>query len=64
VWFFAPILFAAAIAVWFVLGSANEYKSTTSLWVDTPPPGASSLDQTNMAGSLLPRRRSNSSVSC
>ena len=45
--FSLPIVLATLLALWFVAGAPKAYKSSTSLWVDTPPPAASSLDQTN-----------------
>jgi hypothetical protein len=45
--FSVPIAVAALIAIWFVVGSPKAYQSATSLWVDTPPPGVSSLNNTN-----------------
>lgn len=45
--FSLPIAIATLIAIWFVIGSPKAYESATSLWVDTPPPGASSLNNTN-----------------
>lgn len=38
-----PIVLAPIIAMWVVLGTPNEYKSTASLWFDTPPPADSSV---------------------
>src|SRR5436305_3754390 len=45
--FSLPIALATLFALWFVAGAPKAYKSSTSLWVDTPPPAASSLDQTD-----------------
>jgi uncharacterized protein involved in exopolysaccharide biosynthesis len=44
-----PIVVATLIAIWFAVGAAPEYESTTSLWFDNAPRGQSSLDQTNPA---------------
>jgi uncharacterized protein involved in exopolysaccharide biosynthesis len=41
----APILVCLGMALWTVAGSPKEYQSTVSLWVDNPPPAASSLVQ-------------------
>lgn len=45
--FSLPALMTTAIALWFVLGTPNQYEAKTSLWVDTPPPAMSSLEQTD-----------------
>jgi uncharacterized protein involved in exopolysaccharide biosynthesis len=44
-----PIVLAALVAAWAVLGSAKTYESTTSLWVDNPAPADSSLGTLNPA---------------
>lgn len=38
-----PIVIAVVLAVWSTIGAPPTYESTTSLWVDTPPPAASSV---------------------
>jgi uncharacterized protein involved in exopolysaccharide biosynthesis len=38
-----PIALTCILAVWTVAGSPKSYEATSSLWVDTPPPEASSL---------------------
>src|SRR5438105_6626974 len=45
--FSLPVVIATAFALWFVVGAPKQYESATSLWVDTPPPGLSSLENTN-----------------
>src|SRR5205085_10624649 len=45
--FSLPVVLTTLLAVWFVLATPKTYEAGASLWVDTPPPGASSLNQTN-----------------
>jgi hypothetical protein len=45
--FSLPLVLTAFLALWAVLGAPKTYQSSASLWVDTPAPSASSLDQTN-----------------
>jgi uncharacterized protein involved in exopolysaccharide biosynthesis len=47
-----PILLAPVIALWVVLGTPNEYRSSASLWFDTAPPADSSV--THPDASLTP----------
>ncbi|MGZ6589067.1 MAG: hypothetical protein ACXVHX_32920 [Solirubrobacteraceae bacterium] len=42
-----PIIVTTVLALWIVAGSPKAYESTASLWVDTPPPGPSSINDTN-----------------
>jgi uncharacterized protein involved in exopolysaccharide biosynthesis len=42
-----PVVLAVALALWTVGGSPKAYESSTSLWVDYPPPGPSSLTVTD-----------------
>jgi hypothetical protein len=43
----APIVVAACLAFWTVAGSPKAYESTASVWVDSPPPLPTSLNETN-----------------
>jgi uncharacterized protein involved in exopolysaccharide biosynthesis len=43
----APILLAGVLAFWTVAGSPKAYESTASVWVDSPPPLPTSLNETN-----------------
>jgi len=45
--FILPVVLTAVIALLFTVGASKVYEAETTLWVDTPPPGQSSLDQTN-----------------
>ena len=45
--FSLPAAIMALFAIWFVLGTPSQYKAAASLWVDTPAPGPSSLNETN-----------------
>src|SRR2546423_13062903 len=42
-----PAVIMLLFAIWFVLGTPKEYKASASLWVDTPAPGPSSLNNSN-----------------
>jgi uncharacterized protein involved in exopolysaccharide biosynthesis len=44
-----PIVLCLGMALWTVAGSPKQYEATASLWVDTPPPAASSLIAQNVA---------------
>jgi uncharacterized protein involved in exopolysaccharide biosynthesis len=41
--FYMPVILGALAALFSLFGGAKSYKSTASLWIDTPPPAASSL---------------------
>ena len=43
----APIVLAGCLAFWTVAGSPKAYESTASVWVDSPPPLPTSLNETN-----------------
>lgn len=47
--FCAPIVLSVVVAMWSVLGSPKSYESHASLWVDNPPPSASSVANTDPA---------------
>jgi uncharacterized protein involved in exopolysaccharide biosynthesis len=45
--FTMPVVVAVLFALWSVVGSGTKFEASTSLWVDTPAPGVSSLENTN-----------------
>lgn len=47
--FLLPVVITTILAIWFVVGTPKQYRAGASLWVDTPPTQASSLQETNPA---------------
>jgi hypothetical protein len=45
--FSLPVVITMLLALWFVVGTPKAYKATSSIWVDNPVPGASSLNEAN-----------------
>ena len=54
--FSLPVALAMVISLLFVLGSPKAYEAQATLWIDNPPPGASSIDNANPA-TLTPSTR-------
>ncbi len=40
----APVVLALAISIWYVAARPKSFQSSATLWVDTQPPAASSID--------------------
>jgi uncharacterized protein involved in exopolysaccharide biosynthesis len=43
----APVVIALVLSVWYATSQKPSYTTTTSIWIDTPLPGQSSLDGYN-----------------
>src|SRR5262249_45658673 len=48
----APIVLAVFVAIWFILGTPASYEARAALWIDSPTPQETSLNQTDSA--ILP----------